>query len=390
MAGFYYCQALCTIYFLEVYQMKILIIKLRSVGDVLLVTPLIKNLKLNHLNLFIDVLVNAGTPGKGTSEILLGNLNINNIVEYNREKISSMPLLKKIKEEFSFLMKLRSAKYDVVINLDNSERGAYIAFFSGASTRIGLNNKPYINRIYNRHLKVQNNHHTVDFNLQPLGLLGLKIFNKTVEVFWSDTDNVYVAKKLEDTDIYSTTSFIHIHPSSRGVEKCIKNELMAQIIDYCELELNLKAVLTAAPLKDEMERVSDILRLCKSSPVNMSGKLTLLQTAALNKKARLFIGVDTAIMHISAANDTPVLAFFGPTAVDNWGPWDNNAMESLHDRKKGFQEIGKHRIYTEKRDCLPCSKNGCNNSLISDCLMDLDIGFITNQIKDMASENPNS
>jgi heptosyltransferase-3 len=71
-------------------------------------------------------------------------------------------------------------------------------------------------------------------------------------------------------------------------------------------------------------------------------------------------------------------------------PWDNNAMESLHDRKKGFQEIGKHRIYTEKRDCLPCSKNGCNNSLISDCLMDLDIGFIANQIKDMASENLNS
>ena len=42
-------------------------------------------------------------------------------------------------------------------------------------------------------------------------------------------------------------------------------------------------------------------------------------------------------MHISAANDTPVLAFFGPTAVDNWGPWDNNAMESLHDIKNGFQ-----------------------------------------------------
>jgi len=55
-----------------------------------------------------------------------------------------------------------------------------------------------------------------------------------------------------------------------------------------------------------------------------------------------------------------------------------------------IQDIGKHRIYTEKRDCLPCSKNGCNNSLISDCLMDLDIGFIANQIKDMASENLNS
>jgi len=63
------------------------------------------------------------------------------------------------------------------------------------------------------------------------------------------------------------------------------------------------------PLKDEVERVADILEFCKSNSINLSGRLTLLQTTALNKKARLFIGVDTAITHISAVNSTSIFTF---------------------------------------------------------------------------------
>jgi len=165
---------------------------------------------------------------------------------------------------------------------------------------------------------------------------------------------------------------------------------MSKIIDFCMLELGLKVVITAAPLKDETERVDDILKFCKSEAVNLSGQLTLLQTAALNKRAKLFIGVDTAIMHISAANDIPVFAFFGPTAIDGWGPWDNNTVRSNYDRKKGFQNMGRHKAYSEQRDCLPCNKNGCNDSLTSDCLMNLDIGFIKTQIEEIVNENLNS
>jgi len=367
---------------------KILVIKLRSVGDVLLVTPLIKNLKLNNENSLIDVMVNANSLGKNTVEILSYNKSINSVIPYTGKVNKSMHLFRRIKSEIGVLTKLIKTKYDIVINLDLGERGAYISFLSGARIRVGLNNKPYINKIYNKHLKIKHQH-TVDFNLQPLNILGLKIFTNAVEVFWSIDDNAYVVKKLKDHGIFDIHSFIHIHPSSLGVEKCIKNKLMAQIIDYCEFKLNLKVVLTAAPIKDEIDRIDNILDFCKSKPVNLSGTLTLLQTAALNKRAKLFIGVDTAIMHISAANDTPVFAFFGPSAIDVWGPWNNNAIGYKYYRTGGFQKIGKHRVYAEQRDCLPCGKNGCNHSLVSDCLMSLDVDFINKRIKDMVSENLN-
>ena len=112
----------------------------------------------------------------------------------------------------------------------------------------------------------------------------------------------------------------------------------------------------------------------------MAGKLTLKQTAALNKKAAFFIGVDTAIMHISAANDVPVLAFFGPSGADHWGPWDNDEKGSGYRQRKGFQTMGRHRVIQESWECVPCGKDGCEGTKISDCLMRLDMAFIQQNI----------
>jgi len=160
---------------------------------------------------------------------------------------------------------------------------------------------------------------------------------------------------------------------------------MAKIIDFCEIELNAKVVLTAAPDKAELNKVHNIVKLCKSNPINLSGELSLKQTAALNKKAKLFIGVDTAIMHISAANDTPVLAFFGPTSSDTWGPWDNDLDCSTYHRRGGLQINGKHRVLSTTKHCLPCNNHGCDDTHISDCLMHLDDSAVKKNIIDMLS-----
>ena len=132
-----------------------------------------------------------------------------------------------------------------------------------------------------------------------------------------------------------------------------------------------------------MDKLKDILGFCQSSLSNLGGKLSLKQTAALNNKAKLFIGVDTAIMHISTANNTPTLAFFGPTAPDTWGPWENDLEQSNYHRNGGLQVNGKHRILSDARTCLPCNNEGCNNSQVSDCLIGLDIDFIKKNINEM-------
>lgn len=357
--------------------MKILIMKFRNIGDVLLTTPLIKNLKLNYPNAIIDFALN-----KGTEEMLTLNPNINKIHIYNREKIKKLPLIKKILQEIKFVNKIRKNKYDIVINTTEGDRGAIISWFSKATKKFGYPNikNKFLKNIYTQELPSQELRHIIETNLDVLRVLNLPVKEKKVEIFWDKKDEEKI------NSIVKTKEFLHIHPVSRWLFKCINDITMAKIIDFCKDELKIEVFLTAAPQKQELEKINSILKLCKSKPLNLSGKLTLKQTAALNKQAKFFIGVDTAIMHISAANNTPVLAFFGPSGADHWGPWDNNMIKSGYISRRGFRGMGRHRVIQKNWDCVPCGEDGCNGTKISDCLTNLNFEFIKKNIKEMVSE----
>ena len=356
--------------------MKILLLKFRNIGDVLLITPLVSNLKDYYPEAKIDIAVN-----KGTESMLTFNPNINKVIIYDREFIKALSLFRRFFEEIKFSFGIRKKNYDIVINLTEGDRGSQITWLSKASVRVGYINNWILKNVYTHELPEQKFRHTIETNLDPLRKLNIPIKDKKVEVFWSKDDEREVQKELTNID-----EFIHIHPVSRWLFKCIADNTMAQIIDYCELELGLRVVLTASPEKFELDKVDKILNYCKSSPVNLAGKFSLKQISALNNKSKLFIGIDTAVMHISASNNVPVFAFFGPSGADHWGPWDNDFMQSGYTKRNGFQTMGRHRVFAENRGCQPCGKDGCDGTKISDCLMDMDIGVIKRNIQEMHSE----
>jgi len=362
---------------------RILILKFKTIGDVLLVTPLVQNLKFQYPDSVIDVAVNIGTE-----DVLTFNPNIHTVLVYSRSNNGSLSFFKKAYKEYQFLKKIYDKKYDIVIDLDQGDRGAIIARFSGAKVQIGSDTikSKIIKRTYTHFLPNREKRHIVEVCLDPLKSLNIPIINKNVSVYWSEKDEKVINNYLsENHSSFNAKKLIHIHPFSRGEHKEIKLELIAKIIDFCEIDLNTKVILTAAPEKAELTKVHNIVKLCKSSPINLSGELSLKQTAALNKKADLFIGVDTAIMHISAANDIPVLAFFGPTSPDVWGPWDNEMEKNTYNRKGGLQKNGKHRVFSDIVNCLPCNNHGCNDTLVSKCLMRLDFSTIKKNITSMLS-----
>jgi len=347
--------------------MNILVIKFRNIGDVLLMTPLLHNLKCYYPESKIDVAINQGTEA-----ILIENPNINHLIIYKRDKIRSLPRFKRLIQELKFFLDFRQKHYDLVINLTEGDRGAYITKLTRSNRRIGYQSKnKMLNNVYTHYLPKQDFRHTVEINLDPLRILNIPIQSKRVEIFCTQQDFDVIDKQLSGIE-----KFIHIHPVSRWLFKCVANETMAEIIDYCELRLGIRVVVTAAPVETEIEKVDGILSLCKSNPLNLSGQLSLKETAALNQRAHGFIGVDTAIMHISAANDIPVLAFFGPSGADHWGPWDNQLIQSGYTKRNGFQKMGKHRVISESRVCQPCGKDGCNGTKVSDCLMNVDFSKI--------------
>jgi len=72
-----------------------------------------------------------------------------------------------------------------------------------------------------------------------------------------------------------------------------------------------------------MEKAVNILSLVKdnSKLIDLCGKTTIKQLAAVAARCDLFIGVDSAPMHIAAALNTPVIALFGPSGEEQWRPW---------------------------------------------------------------------
>ncbi len=352
---------------------KILVMKFRNIGDVLLVTPLLSNLKRAYPKAKIDVALN-----KGTEDMITLNPNINDVIIYDREKIKSFKGIKRVWEEIKFGLNIRAKKYDMIINTTKGDRGTQLAFISKAKIKIGYKNSKnlLLKNIFDYEMPNQELRHTIETNLDVLRILKLPIQDKKVEIFWNKKDEKTVDKYIENKN------FIHIHPVSRWLFKCIDDTTMAKIIDYCETKLNKKVVLTSAPIKQELDKINSILKICKTKPISLAGKLTLKQTAYLNSKAKFFIGVDTAIMHISAANNIPVLAFFGPSGADHWGPWDNELIESGYKTRRGIRKMGKHTVIQRNWKCVPCGKDGCNGTKISDCLIGLDMEIIKKSIND--------
>lgn len=358
--------------------MKILILKVQTIGDTLLTSPLIYNLKKHYDDATIDVMVN-----EGTQQMLEFNPDVNQVLEYKRESYRGLTNWQRFTKNLQFLKNIRHSKYDLVIDLDEGDRGAFVTWVSGAKTKLGSStiSSRLLRGAYTHLLPARDKRHTVEINLDALRLLKVPIVNKEVRFFWSKEDEQVVLKKLGFVN-----NFIHIHAFSKGWFKDIDDQSVAKIIDYCEQNLGIKTVLTSAPNQRELDKLNAILQLCNSTPLNLGGQLSLTQTGVLNHRAKLFVGVDTAVMHMSAANDIPTLAFFGPTAPDTWGPWDNQSEHADYHRQGGLQINGKHRILSDQRDCMPCNKEGCNNSQTSDCLIGLDMQIIQQNIKEMLAQ----
>jgi heptosyltransferase-3 len=111
--------------------MKILLLQFRNIGDVLLITPLVSNLKAYFEEAQIDVAVN-----RDTEPMINLNPNINKVIIYERELVKTSSLFIKIWKETKFFISFRKENYDIVINLTEGDRGAIISWLTKAPVKL--------------------------------------------------------------------------------------------------------------------------------------------------------------------------------------------------------------------------------------------------------------
>jgi heptosyltransferase-3 len=369
---------------------KILVIKLRHIGDVLLSVPVFRALRETFPNAYISAIVNSETE-----EVLTGNPLIDEVIVFNRN-IKKKHAVQKYIKELSFLKAIRGKGFDMTVDLTGGDRAAIISLISGARYRLaydperdGFYGKRYL---YTHLAKKDGSQHMVMQNLDIVKQFGISTNNLDVYFFIPDDARVSVKKIFEENLSKGgkggfRDKIVHVHPTSRWLFKCWKDEYMAEVIIWL-VEQGVKVIVTSSPDKREMEKAKRILSLIPSRIthhasrlIDLCGKTNIKELAAVSSMSNLFIGVDSAPMHIAAAVGTPVVALFGPTAVNVWGPWDNNYSSELrvksfefknpYTQKNGIQTFSIHTVIQKDWECIPCGKDGCNRSKISKCLEDI-------------------
>ncbi len=318
--------------------MNILIIKFRHIGDVLLSTALIHNLRIHYPDAKIDVAVNDDCAA-----MLENNPDINRLFLYPRKKRNQSPT-GRITQEIRYLKKILNTRYDLTINLTEGDRGAIYSFLTRAKTRLGIRTRnPLIRGMkpYTKWIEQPPVAHTVERDLFFLTLIDLPIREKKVKLFHSQEDDEFVTELLKSNSIQS---FVVVHPVSRWMFKCWDDRRFANVIDYIFNHYGKRVVITASPDRKEMEKISNILNHCKTNPLNLSGQLSLGKLSALISKAKLFLGVDTAPMHMAGAYNIPVIALFGASDPAIWGPWENELQKTCYTTEPIIQSCGKHTI----------------------------------------------
>lgn len=334
---------------------KILVIKFRHIGDVLLTVPAIRALKQTFPDARVTVLVNSGTE-----QVLAGNPAIDELMVFDRS-IKKLPAVTRYLKEISFLKKIRANGFDMTVDLTGGDRAAVVSFVSGTRYRLAADpgRKGFACKrfLYTHLADIQKTGHMALQNLDVLRCFGINTDNTEVDFFIPQQSSASIKKIFEENGFRGTDPVAHMHPTSRWLWKCWKDEYMAEVISWL-IDNGIKVVVTSAPTEKELEKAKKILSFVDprfttngSRLLDLCGKTTIKELAAVSAASSLFIGVDSAPMHIAAAVKTPVIALFGPTDKNSWAPY------------------GKGHVVIEKPfPCKPCKKGSCADIQLRDCM----------------------
>lgn len=311
---------------------KILIIRLSSIGDIILTTPLVRAVKTKYPDAEVSFLVK-----KEFYDVIKTNPHIDKFIVL--DKSEGFPGLKKLKKQ------IQEQHYDLLIDIHKNFRSIYLRTHSKARQV-----RKYSKQIFKRTMLVK-----LKINLfkkiKPVYLryfesvnhLGIYYDGKGTEVSVPVEDEKTVKKMLSIYPKSSGRKLAVICPGASFANKRWKTEGFAQVAEYLYKEKH--AFICFAGGKRDVELCDKIAKTVSFKTANFAGKLSLLGSAALIKSAGLILTNDTGMMHLAQAQKRPVVAVFGPTT-----------------KELGYFPIPDKSVVVEKNlACRPCTHNGLNH-----------------------------
>ncbi len=306
---------------------NILIIQTAFLGDVILLTPLIRAVKELYPTAQIDVLV---VPQ--SRDVLTNNPHLREVITFDKRK-------NKWRAFWQTLFYLRNKKYDLAISPHSSTTTALLMFLAGIPVRVGFN-RWHAARYLTHKVPHYDDRgwHKVQKNLHLLSALSDGTFARQTELFPSPEDEAWAEDKLA-VFTSSQKPIIALAPGSVwNTKRWPKEHYIALSKKLCEAGYNL--VFIGGP--DERTLCAEIIAESHCRALNAAGEASILQSAALIDRCELMICNDSGALHIANAMKTDVFAFFGPTVQSiGYFPFCPNDF-----------------VFEREMDCRPCGSHG--------------------------------
>lgn len=300
---------------------KILLIRLSSLGDIVLTTPAIRAVRANFPNAYIAMLV-----AKQSADVLLENPNLDEIITFDRHAKD-----KDTGEMWRIVRLLRERKFTRAIDLQRKLRTEMLMYLSGATDRIG---KGWLCTV---RVREQGNKHATEHYFDLLHAAGIPAEDRELELFLAESEQTDAVQRFKTAGVVDAGLKVGVFPGAGWKLREWMPERFAAIGDRLVEHFNADVLIFGG--RKESELVHTVESLMHRRAISFAGNLQIRQLAACIEQCDLFVTNDTGPMHIAAAVGTPTVSLFGP---------------GNHIR---FQPIGAlHQTIRHAVPCSPCKQ----------------------------------
>jgi lipopolysaccharide heptosyltransferase II len=324
---------------------KILVTRLRLIGDVVFTTPLLTALRRQFPSAEITYLVEAPA-----APVVRGNPHISELIVVGRRRG-----LARITDDLALARRLWREHFDIALDLHGGPRSAWLTWASGARRRIGYNIKGrswMYSDVVQRAPDLTPRHSVTNQSdlLAPLGIARCTPEDDPVEMSEDEAAATRVEQRLAAACLL-THPLIIVHVSAGNpFRRWPADAFVALIEKVVRADPDRRVLVTSGPSElDVLHRITAAARARLgplASGVPEVGEFDLAELRSLVARAAVYIGGDSGPLHIAATTSTPIVALLGPTLAERSMPWRS---------AKWFAEA----VDMGPLPCRPCHQRTC-------------------------------
>ena len=297
---------------IELANKRIIVTFLMHLGDLILTTPFLYVLRRAAPGAHITYLVD-----EKLADIVRHNPNIDEVWTIDKKgKDNNIPSL------LAMSSRISAGSFDVLINLHPNERCSFIDAFARVPLKLGASHFLF-RTCFSPYIKLNRTIHAADMYLDVLAKIGVKnLKNNGLEVFPGDEDKAFVAGFWRSEQVKSEDKLIGFNIGSAVITKRWAPERFAKVADTLAQE-GYRTVFFGGTMDADM--VQEAAVLMQTKPIIATGKLKLGQLAAAMSRCSLIITNDSGPMHVAISQKVPIVAMYGPSHTDLYGPYTRKA-----------------------------------------------------------------